>query len=338
MLNFKEIENKYELENENENENKNINEDEEESIIKTTYQCENSDEENNIFKNKENKIEINNNNIKKTHYKSKSYNDLLFKNENFEKESRNSKIKKIPSFLNNQTIKYQNEIIKLKQQIKNLEEQNEILEIKINEEEERNSSLESHKKIKDKTNEEIIFQIQNYLNLNSKEEIIPQLKEMIIYIKENSDSIDFPNKEAKLRDELIEKLEGLYLTLTGSEKKENENIEINILWKWVKHLVNILDELNQEKENNILIYQEINHNDVYKNFCSEMLNEFILDSIENLKEYINNLLMESNINERRLMESNINERRVEKIKKCLMNGNTKIEYNKNLNKKNKNNE
>ena len=316
MLNFKEIENKYELENENENENenKNINEDEEESIIKTTYQCENSDEENNIFKNKENKIEINNNNIKKTHYKSKSYNDLLFKNENFEKESRNSKIKKIPSFLNNQTIKYQNEIIKLKQQIKNLEEQNEILEIKINEEEERNSSLESHKKIKDKTNEEIIFQIQNYLNLNSKEEIIPQLKEMIIYIKENSDSIDFPNKEAKLRDELIEKLEGLYLTLTGSEKKENENIEINILWKWVKHLVNILDELNQEKENNILIYQEINHNDVYKNFCSEMLNEFNLDSIENLKEYINNLLM----------ESNINERRVEKIKKCLMNGNTKI--------------
>ena len=292
MLNFKEIENKYELENENENENKNINEDEdeEESIIKTTYQCENSDEENNIFKNKENKIEINNNNIKKTHYKSKSYNDLLFKNENFENESRNSKIKKIPSFLNNQTIKYQNEIIKLKQQIKNLEEQNEILEIKINEEEERNSSLESQKKIKDKTNEEIIFQIQNYLNLNSKEEIIPQLKEMIIYIKENSDSIDFPNKEAKLRDELIEKLEGLYLTLTGSEKKENENIEINILWKWVKHLVNILDELNQEKENNILIYQEINHNDVYKNFCSEMLNEFNLDSIDNLKEYINNLL------------------------------------------------
>ena len=332
MLNFKEIENKYELENENENENKNKNinedEDEEESIIKTTYQCENSDEENNIFKNKENKIEINNNNIKKTHYKSKSYNDLLFKNENFENESRNSKIKKIPSFLNNQTIKYQNEIIKLKQQIKNLEEQNEILEIKINEEEERNSSLESQKKIKDKTNEEIIFQIQNYLNLNSKEEIIPHLKEMIIYIKENSDSIDFLNKEAKLRDELIEKLEGLYLTLTGSEKKENENIEINILWKWVKHLVNILDELNQEKENNILIYQEINHNDVYKNFCSEMLNEFNLDSIDNLKEYINNLLM----------ESNINERRVEKIKKCLMNGNTKIEYNRNLNKNNKNNE
>ena len=276
-----------------------------ENNIKTTYQCENSgDEEQNFFMNK--------NNIKKN-IKSKSYNNIFLKNKKLnEIELINNK--KIP---NNKKIKYQNEISKLKEEIKNLEEENEILETEITEEEQKNYYLQSNKFIKDKNDEETILKIKNFLNLDNKEKIIPQLKEMIIYIEKNYDSIEFPNKEAKLRDELIEKLEGLYITLTGN--KNCENIEINIIWKWIKHLVNVLEELNKEKENNIKIYQQINENDKYKNFCSELLNEFNLNSIENLKDFIKSLLM----------ENNINERRVEKIKKCLMNGTHKIEYNKN---------
>ena len=277
-----------------------------ENNIKTTYQCENSgDEEQNIFMN-------NSNNIKKN-IKSKSYSNIFLNNQKLNKFEfiNNEKISK------NKRIKYQNEISKLKEEIKNLEEENEILETEITEEEQKNYYLQSNKFIKDKNDEEIILKITNYLNLDNKEKIIPQLKEMINYIEKNYDSIEFPNKEAKLRDELIEKLEGLYITLTGN--KNFENIEINIIWKWIKHLINVLEELNEERENNIKIYQQINENDEYKNFCSELLNEFNLNSIDNLKDYINSLLM----------ENNINERRVEKIKKCLMNGTHKIEYNKN---------
>ena len=277
-----------------------------ENNIKTTYQCENSgDEEQNIFMN-------NSNNIKKN-IKSKSYSNIFLNNQKLNKFEfiNNENISK------NKRIKYQNEISKLKEEIKNLEEENEILETEIGEEEQKNYYLQTNKFIKDKNDEETILKIKNFLNLDNKEKIIPQLKEMIIYIEKNYDSIEFPNKEAKLRDELIEKLEGLYITLTGN--KNCENIEINIIWKWIKHLVNVLEELNKEKENNIKIYQQINENDKYKNFCSELLNEFNLNSIENLKDFIKSLLM----------ENNINERRVEKIKKCLMNGTHKIEYNKN---------
>ena len=277
-----------------------------ENNIKTTYQCENSgDEEQNIFMN-------NSNNIKKN-IKSKSYSNIFLNNQKLNKFEfiNNEKISK------NKRIKYQNEISKLKEEIKNLEEENEILETEIGEEEQKNYYLQTNKFIKDKNDEETILKIKNFLNLDNKEKIIPQLKEMIIYIEKNYDSIEFPNKEAKLRDELIEKLEGLYITLTGN--KNCENIEINIIWKWIKHLVNVLEDLNKEKENNIKIYQQINENDKYKNFCSELLNEFNLNSIENLKDFIKSLLM----------ENNINERRVEKIKKCLMNGTNKIEYNKN---------
>ena len=301
---FNQKSNKYSNENNNYL-NQIENNDENDNVIKTTYQCENSgDEEQNFFMNK--------NNIKKN-IKSKSYNNIFLNNKKLnEIELINNK--KIP---NNKKIKYQNEISKLKEEIKNLEEENEILETEITEEEQKNYYLQSNKFIKDKNDEEIILKITNYLNLDNKEKIIPQLKEMINYIEKNYDSIEFPNKEAKLRDELIEKLEGLYITLTGN--KNFENIEINIIWKWIKHLINVLEELNEERENNIKIYQQINENDEYKNFCSELLNEFNLNSIDNLKDYINSLLM----------ENNINERRVEKIKKCLMNGNNKIEYKKN---------
>ena len=301
---FNQKSNKYSNENNNYL-NQIENNDENDNVIKTTYQCENSgDEEQNFFMNK--------NNIKKN-IKSKSYNNIFLNNKKLnEIELINNK--KIP---NNKKIKYQNEISKLKEEIKNLEEENEILETEITEEEQKNYYLKSNKFIKDKNDEETILKIKNFLNLENKENIIPQLKEMINYIKNNYDSIEFPNKEAKLRDELIEKLEGLYITLTGNNNFEN--LEINIIWKWIKHLVNVLDELNEEKEKNIKIYQQINENDKYKNFCSELLNEFNLNSIENLKDYINSLLM----------ENNINERRVEKIKKCLMNGTNIIEYNKN---------
>ena len=301
---FNQKSNKYSNENNNYL-NQIENNDENDNIIKTTYQCENSgDEEQNFFMNK--------NNIKKN-IKSKSYNNIFLNNKKLnEIELINNK--KIP---NNKKIKYQNEISKLKEEIKNLEEENEILETEIGEEEQKNYYLQTNKFIKDKNDEETILKIKNFLNLENKENIIPQLKEMINYIEKNYDSIEFPNKEAKLRDELIEKLEGLYITLTGN--KNFENIEINIIWKWIKHLINVLEELNEERENNIKIYQQINENDEYKNFCSELLNEFNLNSIDNLKDYINSLLM----------ENNINERRVEKIKKCLMNGNNKIEYKKN---------
>ena len=256
---------------------------------------------------------MNKNNNTKKNIKSKSYNNIFLNNKKLnEFEFINNK-----KISDNKIIKYQNEISKLKEEIKTLEEENEILETEITEEEQKNYYLQSNKFIKDKNDEETVLKIKNFLNLENKENIIPQLKEMINYIKNNYDSIEFPNKEAKLRDELIEKLEGLYITLTGNNNFEN--LEINIIWKWIKHLVNVLDELNEEKEKNIKIYQQINENDKYKNFCSELLNEFNLNSIENLKDYINSLLM----------ENNINERRVEKIKKCLMNGTNIIEYNKN---------
>ena len=155
----------------------------------------------------------------------------------------------------------------------------------------------------------IIADIMSYLNVQSKEEILPKLKELINHIKSlESNSNHSSNKKItnndKLKDELIDKLKSLYVALTGTET--NDEIDIKTIWRWIKHLINTVRDLAQEKEKNYQVYQELNEANAYKDFCYEIMNEFNIDSIENFKNFINDVLGSIQQNQSEVVDNNNN--------------------------------
>ena len=193
---------------------------------------------------------------------------------------------------------YQSELDRLKKEIMDLKKNNEFLQMQLKEEQRKNEQLFSIQKAKDENENSILAEIAHCLQVTSFEEILPKLNEIINYLNNNVNINTTKNKKQegnnKIRDELISKLQKMYLSLTGSDEKEE--VTIKILWRWIKHLVNTVKQLALEKEKNIEIYQNIQEIDECKEFCEELLSEFNLQSLEELKIFINTLLNQSNNN------------------------------------------
>ena len=193
---------------------------------------------------------------------------------------------------------YQSELDRLKKEIMDLKKNNEFLQMQLKEEQRKNEQLFSIQKAKDENENSILAEIAHCLQVTSFEEILPKLNEIINYLNNNVNINTTKNKKQegnnKIRDELISKLQKMYLSLTGSDEKEE--VTIKILWRWIKHLVNTVKQLALEKEKNIEIYQNIQEIDECKEFCEELLSELNLQSLEELKIFINTLLNQSNNN------------------------------------------
>ena len=234
------------------------------------------------------------------------------KEQNYFKKNNNSKlITKILDLnndeYNNQKNKYEEEINRLKQEISNLENDNDILSNQLKEEEKLNEELTIMKNEKEENDNSILIEIAECLQVNSFDEILPKLTEMINYLtKYNND------KSSKIKEDLISKLKSLYI-ITNNSKERKENITIQDLWRWIRQLVEEVEELSIEKEKK----ENYNRNnyEIYKNFCRELIKEFELNSFDELKFFINDLMT----------KNDINKKRVEKLKKVLMNSNEKEE-------------
>ena len=204
--------------------------------------------------------------------------------------------------------KYQSEINKLKKEIESLENSNDILSNQLKEEEKRNEELNIIKNEKEENDNSILLDISHCLQVNSFDEILPKLTEMINYLnKYNND------ENSKIKEDLISKLKSLYIA-TNDIKESKDNISIQDLWRWIKQLINNVKQLSVEKEKNEEIYKQNNY-EVYKNYCEKLIKEFGLNSFDELKFFINDLLT----------KNNLNKKRVEKLKKVLMNNNEKEE-------------
>lgn len=136
--------------------------------------------------------------------------------------------------------------------------------------------------------------IQNQLGVSCIEEILPRLEDLI---RETN--------ETKLRDELIEKLTALYVSLTGANQADS--VDIKTIWRWIKHLINTVKDLANEKEKGKQAYYQLQETNIYKDYCLELMQEFNLRNLEELKIFVNDLLA----------RNNINKKRVDKIKKVL---------------------
>ena len=202
----------------------------------------------------------------------------------------------------------------LEQQISYLKSQIDLLNRELTAEKSKNSLLaqknsELEKNQINPNDQSIIADIMSYLNVQSKEEILPKLKELINHIKSlESNSNQSSNKKItnndKLKDELIDTLKSLYVALTGTET--NDEIDIKTIWRWIKHLINTVRDLAQEKEKNYQVYQELNEANAYKDFCYEIMNEFNIDSIENFKNFINDVLGSIQQNQSEVVDNNNN--------------------------------
>ena len=151
----------------------------------------------------------------------------------------------------------------------------------------------SIQKAKEENENSILGEIAHCLQVASFDDILPKLNEIINYLNSNVNSNATKNKNQegnnKIRDELISKLQNLYLSLTGSDEKKEE-VTIKILWRWIKHLINTVKQLALEKEKNIEIYQNIQEINECKEFCEELISGLNLQSLDELKIFINNLL------------------------------------------------
>ena len=194
---------------------------------------------------------------------------------------------------------YLAEIEKLKKEINSLKKNNDYLNTQLKEEQKKSEQLFSIQKAKDESENSILSEISHCLQVSSFEEILPKLNEIINYlnnnVNNNTNKDHKQDSENKIRDELISKLQNLYLSLTGSNEKKEE-ITIKILWRWIKHLINTVKQLALEKEKNIEMYQNIQEIDDCKEYCEELISEFNLQSLDELKMFIDNLLKQNNIN------------------------------------------
>ena len=192
---------------------------------------------------------------------------------------------------------YLAEIDRLKREINDLKKNNEILDSQLKEEKRKNEQLFSIQKAKDENENSILGEIAHCLQVASFDEILPKLNEIINYLNNNVNSNNTKNKNQdgnnKIRDELISKLQNLYLSLTGSDEKKEE-VTIKILWRWIKHLINTVKQLALEKEKNLELYQNMNEIDECKEFCEDLMGELNLQSLDELKMVINNILNQNN--------------------------------------------
>ena len=273
----------------------------------------NSDKENNknsMEDNSDNRDDDSYNNRIENENKENNYLNSNFNNieSNFRKNNNKKLMTKILNLNNkaydNPKNEYEDEINKLKQEIEELENDNDFLSNQLIEEEKKNEELQLIKNENDENNNTILSDISHCLQVNSFEEIIPKLTEMIDYLNNYNN-----DKSSKIKEDTISKLKSLYI-ITNNSKEKKDNISIQDLWRWIKHLIEEVDELTSEKEKYEEIYKK-NNNDLYKNFCEKLIKEFGLNSFDELKFFINDLIT----------KNELNKKRVEKLKKVLMNNN-----------------
>ena len=177
--------------------------------------------------------------------------------------------------------KYQEEIAKLKAKNTTLKNQNKIL------------LEELQKTNKTQTNVQI-QKLMSYLKVSSSEEILPKISSIM--------------EQNNLKNEFISKLFSLYSEISGNPIpytiEDNNIIE---LWRWIKEFIKTIKDLLAEKNEHDCLRKYQDQNNLYQEYCTELIKKYNLNSIFELKEFINSLLA----------KDTINKRRVEKLQKVL---------------------
>lgn len=188
-------------------------------------------------------------------------------------------------------IEYELEIQRLKKQYNSLKFRNKFLLTKLDDLIKSNTLLEEdiNTNILDKygINEIINDYSFSNNNLNSFEKI---------------NEIYMICEDLNLKNELINGLKTLYI-LKNNEFQigKNEELNIKVIWRWIKNLIENIKNTNEEVNNFKIGLEHLKEEkQIFKDFCLDLMEKFNIEDIEELKNQINSLIINRNIEKKRI--------------------------------------
>jgi len=109
------------------------------------------------------------------------------------------------------------------------------------------------------------------------------------------------NSEKEANKEFVKNLKEIY----KKENKDNNNSNVNmkILWRWIKYLISNNNKIKNEIKKNANILQNIEiKNNFYKQSCDEIINTYGINNINKFDEFIHALINKNNISRKRMIQ------------------------------------
>jgi hypothetical protein len=109
------------------------------------------------------------------------------------------------------------------------------------------------------------------------------------------------NSEKEANKEFVKNLKEIY----KKENKDNNNSNVNmkILWRWIKYLISNNNKIKNEIKQNANILQNIEiKNNFYKQSCDEIINTYGINNINKFDEFIHALINKNNISRKRMIQ------------------------------------
>ena len=109
------------------------------------------------------------------------------------------------------------------------------------------------------------------------------------------------NSEKEANKEFVKNLKEIY----KKENKDNNNSNVNmkILWRWIKYLISNNNKIKNEIKKNANILQSIEiKNNFYKQSCDEIINTYGINNINKFDEFIHALINKNNISRKRMIQ------------------------------------
>ena len=216
-----------------------------------------------------------------------SNNDIIYK----DKKNQNENIS-----IDNDDIILNYKIEKIQQEINAIKEQNDSLLKNLEKEKEKNFILNNSLKENDNDIENTLIEISKYIEVGNYDSIPNKLTEMINYLKSLKN-----NNEQIQNKEFINNVRQIYIKENNIKDNNNININMKMLWKWIKYLTSNNTKMKNDISKNGTILQNIEKKNIfYKKSCEEIINSYDFTSIKKFDEFIHSLINKNNICKKRM--------------------------------------
>ena len=144
--------------------------------------------------------------------------------------------------------------------------------------------------------ENTLIEISKYIEVGNYDSIPNKLIEMINYLKSLKN-----NNEQIQNKEFINNVRQIYIKENNIKDNNNININMKMLWKWIKYLTSNNTKMKNDISKNGTILQNIEKKNIfYKKSCEEIINSYDFTNVKKFDEFIHSLINKNNICKKRM--------------------------------------